>query len=161
MGGNVGSGVAICKDGQLLEEGSYRISSVDSIYQAELVATVKGLELLNSCNIDASEHICIYSDTLSNSKSLDPLVATVHARRVEKKIRWYWVRAHIGTVCNERADFLAKSGTAHLVSINQSNTHSNLAKAGFTRRLSQYGRLVGISRIKRDKSTDFVQRYLS
>ena len=156
MGGNVGSGVAICKDGQLLEEGSYRISSVDSIYQAELVATVKGLELLNSCNIDASEHICIYSDTLSNSKSLDPLVATVHARRVEKKIRWYWVRAHIGTVCNERADFLAKSGTEHL-GIDQPVKHSFQSCKS---RLSQYGRLVGISRIKRDKSTDFVQRYL-
>ena len=102
MTGNVDSGVAIYKDGQLLE-GSFRLSSEATVYQAELVAIVKSLELLNSCDVDALEDISVYSDSmpsiqaLSNSSSTDPLVATVHARRAEKRIRWFWVKAHIGT----------------------------------------------------------------
>ena len=54
-GSNVGSGVAIYTDGQLLEEGPFRLSSEATVYQAELAAIVKGLEMLNSCDIDASE----------------------------------------------------------------------------------------------------------
>ena len=66
------------------------------------------------------QNIKLYSDSmsslqaLSNSSSTDPLIATVHARRAGKRIRWYWVKAHVGTVGNERADFLAKRGTKHL-----------------------------------------------
>ena len=61
--GRVGAGVTIYQDG-LLQGASA------SVYQAELVAIVKGLELLNACNVDASEEVQFYTDSVSSLKAL-------------------------------------------------------------------------------------------
>ena len=53
--GRIGAGVAIYQDGLLQVEESYKLSPWASVYQAELVAIVKGLELLNACNVDAAQ----------------------------------------------------------------------------------------------------------
>ena len=79
--GGVAAGVAIYQDGPLQVGESYKLSPWASVYQAELVAIVKGLELLNACNVDAAEEVRFYTDSmsslkaLSNSGSLDPLVS--------------------------------------------------------------------------------------
>ena len=115
--GGVGAGVAIYQDGLLQVGESYKLSPWASVYQAELVAIVKGLELLNACNVDASEEVRFYTDSmsslkaLSNSGSQDHLVALIHTRREKRNMKWFWVKAHVGTTGTEHADSLAKAGT--------------------------------------------------
>ena len=164
--GNVGAGVAIYKDGLLLEEESYKLSPSATAYQAELVAIVKGLELLNACNVDVSEDVRFYTDSmsslkaLSNSGSLDLLVALVHTRGAKRSTKWFWVKAHIGATGNEHVDSLAKAGTEKVgidfhVKLSFQSCKSRLRKEAVC-----LWQLVGTSLSTGEKSTGSYLRFL-
>jgi len=93
----------------------YRLDGKCSVFQAELIAIEKVLIWL--CDQPKQQKIGIYSDSISALKairntSFNPIIFNIRKilfeQRKEYDIRFYWIKAHNGTLRNERADQLAK-----------------------------------------------------
>lgn len=82
IGGGVGAGVAIYDYGVLVGEHAYHLPSHDTVFQTELVAIMKALELCNS-----TESYPPYSNSrsslmaLSNPNTDDQLCVSIHEER--------------------------------------------------------------------------------
>jgi ribonuclease HI len=124
-GENVGCGVQIYSQGQALHHGCFRLPSYCSVYQAELEAICLAAQYLQSLSIH-DRTIRIFSDSLS---SLDTLThsrlrttleydtkSRLNLLGLTNSISLHWVKAHVGTEGNEKADQLAKAGS-HLPQI--------------------------------------------
>ncbi|GBP46662.1 hypothetical protein EVAR_86914_1 [Eumeta japonica] len=88
-----------------------------SVYQAEMYALYRAVAMVKASR---EKVVNILSDSrsslelLSNPRAGHPLAhaireSTRNANAEGKEIRFYWLRAHVGTKGNERADELAKS----------------------------------------------------
>ena len=120
--GNTGSGVHIkAKANQIIETNrKYKLTAHTTVFQAEIIAIQKAAETLTEYNI-TGEQIYIWSDSKSAIQALtNPIIKskTVKAAHNELQkvgklnhITLAWVKAHIGTPGNEKADQLAKEAT--------------------------------------------------
>lgn len=126
LGGVTGYGAVILKDGKVIAElsGSVPISEVGGTHQvAGELAAVK--ESLKWCREHSIDEVSIYYDYLGiekwatgRYKANQPLTQE-YARFVREcgiGIHWHKVAAHTGNRWNERADVLAKKGTASMAS---------------------------------------------
>lgn len=106
----MGAGVAIFDGGRMMEERSLSRLPHATVFQAELLAILKALELCRQKQIFSS-----YSDSktsvkaLLNPKTSDKICMDIHAEMGTRDIRWNWVKAHVGTEGNETADRLEKA----------------------------------------------------
>ena len=116
----VGAGVAIYQHKQVIKLSKYRLRSYCSNNQAEQVAILKALDMIQGMETtDKEKETVIYTDS---KITLDLLKKqTTHGYIIEKirsrirhltKQKWTihfkWVKAHIGIEGNEIADKLAK-----------------------------------------------------
>lgn len=152
-GSRTGSGVAIYEDGNLTGEHSYGLPSHTTVFQPELVAIMKSLELCSSryeFNVYSDSRSSLQALTIANS--LHPLSVHLHELRSGMTIRWFWVKAHVGTADNETAGRLAKAGTE----LNNIDVHVKMppdsSRPELGQRSSVSGRNIGM-RKKQDETS--------
>jgi ribonuclease HI len=117
--GKVGAAYTITNGMNELTYGQFSLPPESTVFQSELVAIQMAAERL--IELKMSGKINIHTDSLSSIQALkaDTLltkqaIRTQDAiRRLAKnrkvKLKIYWVKAHVGTEFNERADELAKN----------------------------------------------------
>ena len=120
--GHVGWGFHINKEG-LIHEGHGRLNNEASVFQAEITAITKAAEYILDQDIKA-DRWDFFCDSLGAIKALggyevETELITECARKVSSistahkcPVYIHWIKAHVGHTGNERADELAKSGTA-------------------------------------------------
>jgi ribonuclease HI len=120
----VGSGVAVFKGQELMEQLKFKLENRCSNNQAEQLAIIKALEAIQKQQVNYNEHrtVVIHMDSnitldsLRNAKNHNHLVEqirkkTVNLNKQNWKIEFKWVKAHVGIYGNEIADRLAKEAT--------------------------------------------------
>ena len=115
----VGAGVAIYQHKQVIKLSKYRLRGYCSNNQAEQVAILKALDIIQETETTTDKETVIYTDSKITLDSLKK--QTMHGFIIEKirsrirqlneqnwTIHFKWVKAHIGIEGNETADKLAK-----------------------------------------------------
>ncbi|XP_071043108.1 uncharacterized protein [Parasteatoda tepidariorum] len=111
-----GAGVVILDNTNIKEAIIERLANENSVFQSEMVAILRALQWLFQNGAKRSH---IYSDSLSSLQALNDvnnkskLVNKVKREYLKltnnsQKVRFHYVRAHIGIVGNELADYAAK-----------------------------------------------------
>ncbi|XP_035207470.1 ribonuclease H-like [Stegodyphus dumicola] len=118
--GKIGLAFVVFYHGLEIEHAKFKLEKYNSVYQAELIAIQKTLEWL-IINLNESHIITIHSDCMSVLQALsDPEQQNLNIQTIKKlviqlevrhQLNFYWVKAHIGCLGNERADVLAKEAT--------------------------------------------------
>ena len=119
MEGRTGYGVSIWQKDREIYSTYGRLNDGATVYQAELFAIREAVYALRGLHIRGK--ISIHSDSRSAVERLggnffnDGLsFSTVKELQLLAKDSWlrlHWIKAHVGTPGNERADELAKKGT--------------------------------------------------
>jgi ribonuclease HI len=120
----VGSGVAVFTGNVFTEQLKFKLDNRCSNNQAEQLAIVKALEVIESQRENHNEHrtAVIYTDSkitldsISSAKNHNHLVEEIRKRsgtlsKKNGKIEFKWVKAHAGIYGNEIAYRLAKEAT--------------------------------------------------
>ncbi|GBN35959.1 hypothetical protein AVEN_54231-1 [Araneus ventricosus] len=114
MNGRVGCAFVLYVDNIDVDSSTFRVSDNCSVFMAEVFAIYKAVEEIRIRNLECA-------DIISDSRSALMALNSLRERRnfineLKRKVIAYqgiinfnWVRAHRGTVGNERADVLAKS----------------------------------------------------
>lgn len=116
MEGKVGAAYSCWKDGKEVKSRKLKLEPFCTVFQAELLAIQEATDLILKRN---ETEFNIFSDSRSSLELLrspevsHPIAYSIRANLANiagrgKVVRWFWVRAHVGTVGNERADALAK-----------------------------------------------------
>ncbi|XP_069357542.1 uncharacterized protein [Maniola hyperantus] len=121
MDAGVGAALSCWKDGEETLSRKFRLEPYCTVFQAELYAILKATELalkVKDCSVN------ILSDSRSSleilsSGTFHPLAFDIRRnlallRAKNKRVGLFWVRAHVGVVGNERADFLAREAVTKL-----------------------------------------------
>ncbi|XP_063634874.1 uncharacterized protein LOC134805513 [Cydia splendana] len=114
--GKVGAAITAWRNDEEIRQCTFRLETYCSVFQSELLAILKAGELAAKLK---DTTINIFSDSMSslqaieNQTCLHPLVFRIREQiyALQKSgttVRLFWLRAHCGTVGNERADELAK-----------------------------------------------------
>ncbi|XP_047997724.1 uncharacterized protein LOC125235264 [Leguminivora glycinivorella] len=112
----VGASLSCWNNGVEIKAHKYKLESYCTVFQAEMYAVLKATEFVLRSDRGS---FGIYSDSRStleiigNQGSFNPIAVEIRKNLADiqgqaKEIKLYWVRAHVGTVGNERADTLAK-----------------------------------------------------
>ncbi|KAL0812196.1 hypothetical protein ABMA28_009571 [Loxostege sticticalis] len=118
MAGKVGAALTWWEDGRETTNEIFSLDPACTVFQSELYALHRALEKVKESN---EPIINILSDSrsslelLSGPKLVHPLVKNIKEciadiRAQGRRVRLFWLRAHVGTPGNERADQLAKEG---------------------------------------------------
>ncbi|CAH2207649.1 jg24927, partial [Pararge aegeria aegeria] len=130
IGGKVGAALSWWENGKETANATFQLDPACTVFQAELYALYRAAQQAHQSGHPVTN---IMSDSksslelLENPKLTHPLVKAVReivedARMENKEIRLHWIRAHVGTPGNERADELAKEAalkTGHSVDYNK------------------------------------------
>lgn len=115
MDQGVSAAYSVFRGKDIIFERSIKLNHFNSVYQAELVAISDALDWCHSSDYSV---FFLFTDSLSSYASLqrvfptDALLFKIYTNLrllINKVINIGWVKAHVGIVGNERADFLAKS----------------------------------------------------
>jgi ribonuclease HI len=115
----VGAGVVIYKGRRIVGKSKYRLKNHCSNNQAEQIAILKALELLQSSTEQTNRTVAIYTDSkvtldsLKNNTKHSAIIEEIRnmvlkLKRQSWTIHFGWVKAHVGIEGNEAADTLAK-----------------------------------------------------
>lgn len=120
--GKVGCAFTCWRDGREVLNKKFRLEPFCTVYQSELFALRQAVRLTvenpryRECDILSDSRSSL--DAIANPRSTNPLVNEVRLSLSEaaergSSVKLWWVRAHIGTAGNERADELAKHAALH------------------------------------------------
>ncbi|XP_045532174.1 ribonuclease H-like, partial [Pieris brassicae] len=118
----VGAAWVHIRDGVEVQAKKIKLAPYCTVYQAELAALRSATNHAGALKI---KHIDIYSDSkasleaITHGRSCNPQVVKIRraigeAEKRGQKINLHWLKAHIGTPGNERADELAKEAAEKL-----------------------------------------------
>ncbi|CAF4939199.1 unnamed protein product [Pieris macdunnoughi] len=118
----VGAAWVYIREGVEVKKKKIKLASYCTVYQAELAALRSATEYARTLK---GEEVNIYSDSkasleaITHSRSCNPQVVKIRraigeAEKRGQKINLHWLKAHIGTPGNERADELAKEAAEKL-----------------------------------------------
>jgi ribonuclease HI len=137
----VGSGVAVFIGKVLTEQLKFKLDKRCSNNQAEQLAIMKALEVLETqtANHNAHKIAVIYTDSkitmesIRSAKNHTHLIEEIRKRTVNLnknnwRIEFKWVKAHVGIHGNEMADRLAKEAPQ-----NHNETYSRIPKSAIKR----------------------------
>lgn len=128
--GKVGAALTWWENDKETANSTFRLDPACTVFQAELFALHKAVQQAHQSGHPV---VNIMSDSrsslelLGNPKLTHPLVKAVREtleqlKAEERELRFFWIRAHIGTPGNERADELAKVaayGTEEVIDYNK------------------------------------------
>lgn len=114
--GKVGAALTWWEEGQEHNYSTFSLHSACTVFQSELYALHRAVDLVKDSN---KKLVNILSDSrsslelLGNPKTTHPLTSEIKEsikkiRSEGREVRLFWLRAHVGTTGNERADELAK-----------------------------------------------------
>jgi ribonuclease HI len=113
---DVGSAFVVHHPSGRVEPKKYRLGTYCTVFQAELLALDQAVHWIE---LNATTDVTIFSDSLSsiqaiqNRSNTHPLVHSIHQtlNRINDriKVRFSWVKAHVGIQGNELADSAAKT----------------------------------------------------
>ncbi|KOB71471.1 Non-LTR retrotransposon CATS [Operophtera brumata] len=115
--GKVGAALTWWDEGKEQRYSTFRLESHNTVFQSELYALYRAVRMVSE---GEKESVNILSDSRSSLDLLrspaitHPLAAGImeYLRDIQtqgKRVRLFWLRAHVGTPGNERADELAKN----------------------------------------------------
>ena len=116
---NVGAGFVVMKGNLAIAKRSFKLPSTTTVFQAEVVAILRALELIQEESIapkfmkifiDSQAAILAISNPVLSSKLVVRTKILLNVMSSQTKIKLMWTKAHIGTEGNEIADSLAKEG---------------------------------------------------
>lgn len=119
--GAVGAAMTWWENGSEIRNEMYRLEPFCTVFQAELYAIHRAVELVKKKQIfnatilsDSRSSL----DALSSQWSLNPIVKKTHETLEALasdgvRVTFFWLRAHVGTPGNERADELAKKAALY------------------------------------------------
>ena len=118
-----GSGFVIFHNKNIIHEDSYRHPAWTTVFQSEIKAIQSACKYLNSSTNIYPKYIKILSDSQAAIQALanddirsTEVLETIYQLELlaakAKRLTIAWVKAHVGTSGNEKADDLAKKGTS-------------------------------------------------
>ncbi len=114
-----GFGIHTLKGKETIYNGSFYLGKNNTIFQAEIAAIRKSADWLSqkgyknqviTFHSDSQASLAAIANPAVNSSSVAGCITALNALGEHNKVHLRWVKAHIGTPGNERADLLAKRG---------------------------------------------------
>lgn len=139
--GKVGASLSCWNSGAETKAQKFKLETYCTVFQAEMLAVLKATEyVLKSPKKDFG----IYSDSRSaleiigNLNSFNPVVMEIRknlakAEEQGKETKLFWVKAHVGTAGNERADMLAKEAALTL----KRKPHYDLCPVSYIKKINR------------------------
>ncbi|XP_037302623.1 uncharacterized protein LOC119193021 [Manduca sexta] len=137
--GKVGAALSIWKGAAETSTRKLRLEPYCSVYQAELLALRKAVEeALHKSALEVVTGVTLHPIAFDINELLK------EASKRTQKIKFFWVKAHVGLEGNERADELAKAAALHL----KTRAHYGKCPVSFVKR-----------EIRRDSIGEWSRRY--
>ena len=118
IGGRVGAGVYILRNGANIVADKFRLPDTATVYQAELAAIKEAAALLGSYQDLTSVKFYVDSQAALRTFQADTITSKLALQTLyllndipAQQVVLVWTKAHIGTIGNEQADSLAKAGS--------------------------------------------------
>ncbi|GBM44731.1 hypothetical protein AVEN_103195-1 [Araneus ventricosus] len=114
--GRTGCGIALFRGGEEIKTLSIRLNNDSSVFMADAYAIKTALLEAQSLN-DSTTPVHIFTDSMSVLKSFevvnDRFQIITDMKTISENLNcfFHWVKVHVGTHDNERADILAKEAT--------------------------------------------------
>ena len=116
----VGAGVLIIRQNVTIIEDSFRLPDSSTVYQAELTAIREAAAILTEFSDLSTVKFFVDSQAALRTFQADYITSKLALQTITMlnnipahQVVLVWTKAHVGNPGNERADQLAKAGTAH------------------------------------------------
>ena len=119
MGGGVGAGVFIERNGVTIIEAKFRLPDTSTVFQAEVLAIKEAAQILQAIPDLSTVKFYVDSQAALRTFQMDFIKSRTALEMIHElnqvkhmSMTFVWTKAHVGTEGNEKADNLAKQGTA-------------------------------------------------